>query len=158
MIDKAIEEEYDYLFLVDSDLIIHPETINYLLKANKDIISEVFWTKWEPNADKQPQVWISDEYKQWVQQRGETLSEEEVVERYQQFISKMRTPGVYEVGGLGACTLISRKALQAGVNFKQIKNLSFWGEDRHFCIRAVALGLSLHVDTHVPPLHLIQGF
>ncbi|MGX9132924.1 glycosyltransferase [Rummeliibacillus sp. JY-2-4R] len=156
MIDKAMEEDYDYLFLVDSDLILHPETINYLLKANKDIISEVFWTKWETHADEQPQVWISDEYKQWVQQRGETLSEEEVVVRYQQFISKMRTPGVYEVGGLGACTLISRNALQAGVNFKQIKNLSFWGEDRHFCIRACALGLSLHVDTHVPPLHLYR--
>lgn len=60
------------------------------------------------------------------------------------------------VGGLGACTLIRRKALLAGVSFKQLSNLSFWGEDRHFCIRAQALGLSLFVDTHHPAFHLYR--
>ncbi len=156
MIKKAIEDHYDYLFLVDSDLILHPKTIDYLIQANKDIISEVFWTNWQPNTQKQPQVWVFDEYKQWEQHSGEKLSDDEILVRYQQFIRKMQTPGVYEVGGLGACTLINRKALLAGVSFKQIKNLSFWGEDRHFCVRAVALGLALHVDTHVPPLHLYR--
>lgn len=156
MIQKAITDQYDYLFLVDSDLILHPKTIDYLIKAEKDIISEVFWTNWQPNTQKQPQVWMFDEYKQWEQSPGERLTDNEVSERYQQFIKKMQTPGVYEVGGLGACTLISKKALLSGVNFNRIKNLSFWGEDRHFCIRAAAIGLSLYVDTHVPPLHLYR--
>ncbi|MGE7622800.1 glycosyltransferase [Viridibacillus sp. NPDC096237] len=157
IIDLAIDENYDYLFLVDSDLILHPDTIDWLLKADKDIISEIFWTKWQPEAHAQPQVWVSNEYTQFDQQRGEHLTEQEKEARYMQFLTKLRIPGVYEVGGLGACTLISRKALLAGVNFKQIKNLSFWGEDRHFCIRAGALGLSMHVDTHVPPLHLYRA-
>lgn len=156
IINRAIENQYDYLFLVDSDLILHPKTIDYLIQANKDIISEVFWTNWQPNTHKQPQVWIFDEYNQWEQHPGEKISEDEILVRYQQFIQKMQTPGIYEVGGLGACTLINQKALLEGVNFKQIKNLSFWGEDRHFCVRAVALGLELHVDTHVPPLHLYR--
>lgn len=156
IIDIAINENYDYLFLVDSDLILHPDTVDWLLKADKDIISEIFWTKWQPEAHAQPQVWVSNEYTQFEQQRGEYLTEEEKSARYMHFLTKLRIPGVYEVGGLGACTLISRKALLAGVNFKQIKNLSFWGEDRHFCIRAGALGLSMHVDTHVPPLHLYR--
>ncbi|WP_328130652.1 hypothetical protein [Peribacillus frigoritolerans] len=79
--------------------------------------------------------------------------------RYQSFIRQMRTPGVHKVGGLGACTLISQKALKAGVNFNRIENLSFWGEDRHFCIRAAALGISMYVDTHLPAYHIYrEGF
>jgi hypothetical protein len=57
---------------------------------------------------------------------------------------------------LGACTLISSKALKAGVNFSEIKNVSFWGEDRHFCIRASALGFSLFVDTRLPAYHIYR--
>jgi SRSO17 transposase len=52
--------------------------------------------------------------------------------------------------------LISRTALEAGVNFSRISNLSFWGEDRHFCIRAAALGLQLFVDTHYPAYHIYR--
>ncbi|MNH99453.1 Glycosyl transferase family 2 [compost metagenome] len=156
IIDHAVEQEYDYLFLVDSDILLYPQTVGHLVSVRKDIISEIFWTKWQPEAGEQPQVWMSDEYIQWKQVRGENLTDEEKLRRYYEFIEQMRTPGVYEVGGLGACTLISQKALRSGVNFKQIPNLSFWGEDRHFCIRAAALGLQLYVDTHYPAYHIYR--
>jgi glycosyltransferase involved in cell wall biosynthesis len=156
IIQHAIEEKYDYLFLVDSDLLLHPRTIEQLITMDKDIISEIFWTKWQPNSAPQPQVWLRDEYTQWEQKRGEQLSDEEISNRYEQFIAQLKVPGVYEVGGLGACTLISRRAMTSGVNFKPIKNLSFWGEDRHFCVRAAALGFSLYVDTHLPAYHLYR--
>jgi hypothetical protein len=101
-------------------------------------------------------VWISDEYTQYRQERGETVSEEEKDERYRQFLSMLKKPGLYEVGGLGACTLIHRSALAAGVHFGPIRNLSFWGEDRHFCVRAAALGIPLYVDTHYPAFHIFR--
>ncbi|WP_350063114.1 glycosyltransferase family 2 protein [Peribacillus frigoritolerans] len=84
------------------------------------------------------------------------MTDSEINTRYQSFIRQMRTPGVHKVGGLGACTLISQKALKAGVNFNRIENLSFWGEDRHFCIRAAALGISMYVDTHLPAYHIYR--
>ncbi|RYD03050.1 hypothetical protein N752_21810 [Desulforamulus aquiferis] len=65
-------------------------------------------------------------------------------------------PGTYKVGGLGACTLMSRNALAKGASFSEIYNLSFVGEDRHFCIRAVALGLELYADTHYEPYHIYR--
>ena len=34
--------------------------------------------------------------------------------RHQKFINMLKKPGIYEVGGLGACTLISRFALDKG--------------------------------------------
>ncbi|ASK61093.1 glycosyl transferase [Virgibacillus phasianinus] len=156
IIKKAVEEQYDYLFLIDSDLVLHPMTMEYLVKADKDIVSEVFWTKWQPVSEPQPQVWLVDEYGQWHQERGEELSDKEIAIRYQSFLSMLKIPGLYEVGGLGACTLISKKALTIGVNFNPIKNLSFWGEDRHFCVRAAAMGISLYVDTHVPAYHIYR--
>ena len=85
------------------------------------------------------------------------LSVEEINKRHQTFLNEMNTPGVYGVGGLGACTLIKRNVLEAGVNFSKISNLSFWGEDRHFCIRAIVLGFPLHVDTHLPAYHIYRS-
>jgi len=156
IIEHAKHKNFDYIFLIDSDLVLHPYTLKQLVSTGKDIISEIFWTKWQPNAPELPQVWMQDVYTQYNVSRGEVLNQYEINKRHQEFISKLRIPGIYEVGGLGACTLISKYAIDKGVSFKEIKNLSFWGEDRHFCIRAAALGLSLYVDTNHPAYHIYR--
>ncbi|NPV73033.1 MAG: glycosyltransferase [Pelotomaculum sp.] len=155
-IKLALEEGYDYLFLVDSDLYLHPKTITHLVSLGKDIVSEVYWTRWEPGMVPLPQVWAGDQYRLYHFQRGEVLSEEETNRRTSEFLQMLSGPGTYKVGGLGACTLISRRALSMGVSFSEIYNLGFIGEDRHFCVRAAALGLELYADTHYPPFHIYR--
>lgn len=156
MIEKGIKDNYDYLFLIDSDLVLHPNTIEQLILADKDIISNIFWTSWQPGTIAMPQVWISDQYTQFKKGDQEVISNEEALKRTLAFYEELKTPGVYEVGGLGACTLISQNALKKGISFRKLSNLSFWGEDRHFCIRAVALGIPLFVDTHYPAYHIYR--
>lgn len=156
IIRLARQLDYDGLLLVDSDLLLHPETLRQLISAKVDIISEIFWTQWDPGAEEMPQVWLSDQYTLFPRRSGEPLDRAEAERRQEHFLTKLRCPGVYGVGGLGALTLISRRALEAGVSFKEITNVSFWGEDRHFCIRAKAMGLNLYVDTHYPALHLYR--
>ena len=157
IIDIAIEENVDYLFLIDSDLVLHPLTVAKLVEAKKQIISEIFWTQWQPPHEPAlPQVWWSDHYNLVPKGRWEILSDEEANIRQEGFLSQLKTPGIYPVGGLGACTLIAKTALQKGVNFSEIPNLSFRGEDRHFCIRATALGFFLYVDTHYPAYHIYR--
>ncbi len=156
LIAIARAEDFDYLFLVDSDLYLHPKTITHLVSLDKDIVSAVYWTKWTPDMVPLPQVWISDQYCLYHAFRGEVLDEEEKGRRTGHFLQMLAKPGTYKVGGLGACTLISRKALSLGVSFSEIYNLSFAGEDRHFCIRAAALGLELYADTHYPPFHIYR--
>ncbi len=62
MIEEAINNHYDFLFLIDSDLLIYPQTIEQLMDTQKDIISNVFWTKWNPDQPLMPNVWLSDSY------------------------------------------------------------------------------------------------
>ncbi|WP_026487473.1 glycosyltransferase [Caldanaerobius polysaccharolyticus] len=156
IIAYAKENHYDYLFLVDSDLYLHPMTLKQLILSKKDIISEIFWTKWTPDSIELPQVWLEDNYRLYARKKGEILSQEEVNKRTFDFLNILQKPGVYRVGGLGACTLISKKAINAGISFDEIYNISFEGEDRHFCIRAVALGFELFVDTHWPSFHMYR--
>ncbi|WP_025717657.1 bifunctional glycosyltransferase/class I SAM-dependent methyltransferase [Paenibacillus sp. 1-18] len=156
LIDYALQHHYDALFLVDSDLVLHSRTLCRLVETEKDIVSEIFWTRWQPNGTLLPQVWLSDEYNLFQREEGEVLSAEEQAHRELHFIHQLHVPGLYEVGGLGACTLIRRRALEAGVHFGKIKNVSFWGEDRHFCIRAAAYGFPLFVDTYYPAMHLYR--
>lgn len=155
IIEFALKNDYDYLFFIDSDILLHPKTIQQLISTKKDIISEIFWTDFVGNGRELPQVWLQDEYKFYYKETEKT-SVEDINRSITNFLSKLKYPGVYEVGGLGACTLISKYALQKGVNFSRIKNLSFAGEDRHFCIRAIALGLDLNVDTHYPAFHIYR--
>ena len=156
MIQYAIKKGYDYLFFIDSDLIIHPNLIERLKTVEKEIVSEIFWSKWHYNTPFEPNVWLFDEYDLVPKQLGEELEEKEMEKRKNEFLSQLKVPGLYKVGGLGACTLIRRSALLKGVNFSPIMNLTIHGEDRFFCIRAEVLGISLYVDTHYPAYHIYR--
>lgn len=156
IISYSIKHDYDYLFLIDSDILLQPGTLLHLLNQGKDIISEIFWTRWTPGSPELPQVWLYDHYVLYEPQPDVDITREEVRLKVSEFIKKLRIPGVYKVGGLGSCTLISRKARNKGVCFSRISNISFRGEDRHFCIRAAVLGFELYVDTYYPAYHIYR--
>ena len=129
-IRKALKGGYDYLLSADTDLVLHPKTLKVLLETGKDIVAELFWTNGWSNA------WAYDQ-----------------ADGYNPAWEK---PGLYEVGGTGALILISRKVMEAGVDYTNIPNLrkAVFGEDRHFCIRAVCNGFKIWADNHVNPIHL----
>lgn len=154
ILEFARENNYDYVFMVDSDLVLHPLTLKQLLSSGKDIISEIFWTEWLANTVKLPQVWCCGEYS--YAPNNHSLSKEEKNRQAQILLSQLQTPGIYEVGGLGACTLISYRAISRGVSYSKISNLDYRGEDRHFCVRAAVLGFRLFVDTHYPAFHIYR--
>lgn len=142
-IARFLHTTAEYLFLIDTDLILQPQTLEVLLETECWIVSEVFWTQWQRSLSHTPylpNVWDIHEY---------LFSSAESILR-------LREPGLYRVGGLGDCTLIRRQALEAGVNFSRVTGVNFWGEDRHFCIRASCLGIGLYAEKQVPPFHLYR--
>lgn len=140
IIAEAVERGYDYLFLVDSDLILHPDTLMKLWQADKDIIAELFWTAWGPGTKEMPNAWDFNTY--------DFLASRD--------LEDWKVPGYYQVGMTGACTLIKGKVLQAGVNCSRVYNFNAWGEDRHFCMRAAVHGFEIWIDTHYPCVHLYR--
>ncbi len=142
MLEKAAAEGFDAYFLVDSDLILFPHTLKLLLEQDKDLVSALFWTEAEPDSKR---FWANA----WEYDQCETRRETQwkwVLHR-----------GCYPCGGTGACFLIRRSVWEAGVNYDPLHNLRcLWGEDRWFCIRAVAHGFSIWTDSRCPPLHLYR--
>ena len=133
-IRKALEGGYDYLFSADTDLVLEKHTLQQLLADDKDCVAGLFWTNGWSNA------WMYD------QVTGNNLPE-------------WQEPGLYRVGGTGALFLIKRKVLEAGVDYTPIPNLrkAVFGEDRHFCIRAVCNGFEIWADNHCQPVHLYKN-
>ena len=156
MLDYALKNAFDYAFFIDSDIVLHPKTLLHLVSRKKDIVSNIFWTKWVPWGAPMPQVWLQDENLFYKKEWGEFYTKQEIKQKNKDFVENLKIPGIYSVGGLGACTLISRHALAQGVSFSLLDNVSFWGEDRHFCIRAKALNLDLYVDTVYPAYHIYR--
>lgn len=136
----TLQYGYDYVFMVDSDLILHPKTLRALLDAKKDIVAEIFWTRFDPDGVPLPNCWMYDGY--------DGVTEEAMREWVE--------PGVYKVGMTGACILIHRKVFESGVCYNDIYNISYSGEDRFFCVRAVAHNFEIWVDTHYPCTHLYR--
>ena len=64
LIKIMLQQNFDYIFYVDSDLMLHKNTLVDLFKADKDMISELFWTKWtkEGHTEELPNCWHYDHY------------------------------------------------------------------------------------------------
>jgi hypothetical protein len=139
LIEKAKADGVDYIFFCDSDQVLQPQTLQRLISLNEDIVGEIMWTKWRLNEGERPNAWDFNEYEF-------RHGKEEV----------LRSPGVYDVGFIGGCLLVSQKVLQAGVNYSPIPNLTYWGEDRHFGVRAAVHGFQMKIDTTLPLYHIYR--
>ncbi len=157
ILEFMLEHDYDAIWFIDSDLIVPPNLLRRLCECNRAIVSEVFWTKWRPEVFPLPNVWYRDFYTMHRTNRGENQPAKENERRMTHFLNTLAlAPGLHRVHGLGACTLIRREPIEARARFSEIGGLSFWGEDRHFCVRAEALGFTLYADTTLPPFHLYR--
>ena len=138
-VEAFLSSPYESMFMVDSDILMPAGLVDHLAAIRKPIVSAVFWTVW-PNAgpEPMPNVWDFHQYK--FQGHNEWR--------------RFRKPGHYRVGGLGACTLIDRSVFEAGVSFAPVNGVSYWGEDRHFCVRAAARDIPLVACSHFELFHV----
>ena len=138
-IDQFLKTDASHLFLIDSDVILLPGTVDHLLSLEVPVVSSVYWSRWKLDQPWMPNVWDGGHYEF---RSGESLT-------------RLAVPGHYEVGGLGACTLIERSVLER-VRFDPVPNFPLRGEDRWFCMRAGVYGIPLLADTCVTPWHVYR--
>jgi len=139
LLDACRDRRYDAIWLVDSDLLCDPRTLASLDAASKDVVSAVFWTRWQIDAPPLPQVWMAHPYE--FQGRG--------IEAHE-FLASVAARGLVRVAGLGACTLIDGRVLDRVGFWPLVDGLpthGMWqGEDRHFCVRAERNHVELWAD------------
>lgn len=139
LIEYAERENYDAIFLCDSDLLLDRTTLHSLISTKKPVVSANFWTRWTPQAPPLPQCWQEHPYE--FQGRGWEAHEHLTALAHRQLIP---------VGGLGACTLISSEAFRHSRYWPPLEALpegSMWqGEDRTFCISAQRKHVPLYAD------------
>ena len=75
-----------------------------------------------------------------------------------EFRARLAQRQLTKVAGYGACTLLSRRAIEAGISFAPVPGVPqeglMAGEDRHFCIRAQALHLNAVADPWPDIFHI----
>lgn len=141
VVREFLRTDCTHLFFVDADLVFHPDTLEHLLAQDVDVVSPVFWTRWVPDGVLAPQVWDVNPYGHWSAER----------------VLRLREPGLYDVHGLGAATLIKREVLAAGIDYSPIPSLDMEGEDRHFVTRCEAHGFKLFGSVAYPPFHVYRS-
>ena len=134
-IREMLDGGFDYWLSIDTDIVVDPKTLKTLMDADKDIVSEIFWTQ-APNG----KYWCNA----WMVDQSAGMPEE------------WRKPGLYRCGMTGALTLVKRRVFEAGVDYSRIPNIhmALRGEDRHFCVRAACAGFELWIDSNCPARHL----
>ena len=141
LIGAFLTSRFEAALLVGSDVLLPPDMVPLLDGCDRDVVCEVYWSRWAPGAPWMPQVWDHHPYGF----------------RNVDWIVRLRAPGQYRVNGLGACTLVRRRVFEAGARFEALPGLRIPGEDRHFCLRASALGFELWADTTHPPFHVYRA-
>lgn len=154
MLQYAMDGKYDFVWLLDADVMCDPGTLQSMLDTvdheawvqnnsiGLPITAGVYWTRWQrpvPGGRQPvhagPQVWLVHPY--GLHGRGWTE---------QEFRAALVERRRVRVWGLGACTLVPVHAIRKGVSFAQHAGLPAGpmseGEDRHFCAHAT--------DKHVP--------
>jgi glycosyltransferase involved in cell wall biosynthesis len=128
LLDEFLASDCEYLFSVDTDIIIPPGTISRLMQHGVDIVSALI-----PNS---PSM---DAYNIMRHIGGGV---------YQHILDW--TDGLMEVDATGAVYLIRRDVIEAGVRYGWHPQ----GEDLYFCREARRRGFRLWCDTSIRPVHV----
>lgn len=144
-------DEYDGLFMVDTDVILGPGVLERMWAVDADVVYGVFWTgdNWgQPETSPlAPQVWWTHPY-DWKDIPALTVW------------NALCEPGVneIEVNGGGACTLIRGRGFESHYwpLFESLKGAGrLWpGEDRTYCLGLEARGIRQVAVTGLPIIHL----
>lgn len=150
LIQCAIDDNYDGLWFVDSDLVVSDDTLWSMISTNRDLVSAVFWTNWNSTDPSSlgPNVWLQHPYGQ----NGLGM-------RQPEFWRRLAQRRITPIAGGGACILLNRRALDSGLRyFPRVQNLPdhgmYRGEDRSFSIRAKSLHLDQAADPWPDIFHL----
>lgn len=146
IVDKAIKNNYNYILMVDSDMIIPPHTLIKMLNDPKPICLGCYPRK---NTKKGIFEIFKLDQKDYI----DTFNYEEIVN----LNNKIEVKG----GGFG-CALINttvfKNMSKPYFKYVQYDNGACLSEDNYFCSNAKRAGYKIYADTGVMCGHSVRGF
>ena len=134
-----LAKDFDYLFFIDSDVMVPADALQKLVKHDKDIVSGVVYTIWTLEGQTKIRP-ILFEYN------------DETTRKIMK--TKSKTPGLHEIAACGAgCMLVKRK-VHAKISFAMPEDKKT-SEDYWFCYLAEKQGFKIYADTSVQCKHSI---
>lgn len=133
---KFLEENIDYAFWIDSDILVPKDSIEKMISLDKDIVSGLYVR--DHGGDIEPVAYISPKPKKYIP------------------LSTVHD-SVFEVDAVGfGCVLIKREV------FEEIERPWFeydskidMGEDINFCMKAKEVGFSIFLEPTIKATHLM---
>ena len=144
---EAVKYGFDYVLMVDSDVIIPPDTLDYMLTDPVDICLGVYPRK--NTTTGQTEIF--------------KLGCRDFTDKNNLNISEIVEPGRIDIkgGGLG-CALIKTsvfsKLPRPWFHYVVYNNDTCLSEDNFFCDRAAGKGFRIQADTRVRCSHLVRTF
>ena len=138
IVEQAIEQNCDYIFWIDDDMVIKP-TVNIVEKLmgyDKDIIAPLFFSKSYPFI---PMIFKRKMYE----------------DRFAVYDNIINYPkGLLKVDGIGFGCVLTKVEM-----FKKLKKPYFWtnelfGEDLYFCENAINNGVEIYCDSTIEVGHI----
>ncbi|HEY3368241.1 MAG TPA: glycosyltransferase [Symbiobacteriaceae bacterium] len=134
LIDHFLKTDNDYLFSVDTDVLVPPDGLCRLLNHRRDVCSMLLCNQAGPRG-----------------QRAHNIMRLDPITRWYRHILKWPAGSLIQVDVTGAVYLIHRSVLERGVRYAAASG----GEDYFFCHSAQKAGCSLWCDTALTPVHVM---
>jgi GT2 family glycosyltransferase len=138
LVSAAIGSGYDWLLMLDDDMLPPPDLFERLAAHDKDIIGALYWQR---QGAENPVVMRIPE----GQQRPAFLPPD---------APELTTPGLYQVDVIGGGCLLAKTRLLATLPFPVFWPDLHFGTDIGLCLRLRQLGIAVWIDTRVQLGHL----
>jgi GT2 family glycosyltransferase len=164
ILNYAVENDYDYVLMMDVDVVPPVDVVDRLLAHEKDIVSGIYFNVFMVDRKKKicPVVWKGFSKDEFEEIRSK-ISSEHVKSR--EDLRRHLTPAEANSGELQeviipscGCMLLSRKAfekLRYGV--LNVPDGFSTTDDIYFCRKAREAGFKFYCDTSLQCAHLVAG-
>jgi GT2 family glycosyltransferase len=148
LLKKAIEEDYDYFFSLEQDIIVNSDILTRLLSHNVPIVSayygkDILLTLRDDETDEIKKATINLPVIYMQQKEGVRQAN----------ANEVYGKGLIEVGAFGlGCIMIAREVFEK-IKFRYSPEKEAF-DDMYFCIDAKKLGYSLYCDGNTVVEHL----
>jgi len=142
MANLAINQGFDYLWMIDDDMIVPPDLFEKLVRHDKDVIAPLAFMRFYPHK---PVIYN-------VVEGYDTVTKQHYYQNY--VVDRYPKNKLVECDAVGFGSVLIKVNILEKLEKPWFMVMTGAGEDIHFCHRAKRAGFKIFMDTSVKLAHL----